>query len=103
MPFTKGISGNPAGRPLGAKTKRTSEIKALVQEFVSSNLETLQADFDALEPKDRLAFIEKLLKFVIPTQSANEINVNALSESELDTLCNSLLSKLNADSDETPE
>ena len=47
---------------------------------------TIQNDYKKIAPKDRLAFIEKLLKYVIPTQGKEEINISSLTEEELDAM-----------------
>lgn len=54
------------GRPAGKPNKTTDELRTMVQNFIDDNLPTLQTDFDSLEAKDRLAFIERLLKHVLP-------------------------------------
>jgi hypothetical protein len=66
MKYKKGQSGNTAGRPKGTPNKSTEYLRNLFKLFLERNAETLQADFDQLEPKDRLSFIERLAKFVIP-------------------------------------
>ncbi|MBW6481169.1 MAG: hypothetical protein K0B37_17200, partial [Bacteroidales bacterium] len=60
-PFTKGHDPrrNTKGRPKGSPNKKTDEIRALVQDFIEVNIERLQKDFELLEPKDRLAFLER--------------------------------------------
>ena len=68
MAFTPGISGNPNGRPAGIPNGTTAELRTFIQQFINGNLDTIQADYNTLEPKDRLAFIEKLLKYVVPRQ-----------------------------------
>ncbi|MBW6491307.1 MAG: hypothetical protein K0B15_08975 [Lentimicrobium sp.] len=62
----KGTVNNPNGRPKGSPNKSTDELRSLLQEFINANMETLQADFDKLEPKDRLNYIDRLLKHVLP-------------------------------------
>lgn len=62
----KGITNNPNGRPKGSLNKSTTEMRELVTNFVSANLTTIQADFDQLEPKERLLFLEKLLGYTLP-------------------------------------
>jgi hypothetical protein len=64
----KGHTNNPNGRPVGSPNKTTTEIKSLITDFVGRNINTLQTDFEALDPKDRLAFFEKLLGYAIPKQ-----------------------------------
>lgn len=82
------------GRTKGTPNKTTTEVKNLLHEFISCNIENLQVDFDSLEPKDRLAFFERALRFILPTQQKSEIDINQLSESELEKLTDSLIDKL---------
>ncbi len=82
------------GRVKGTPNKTTLEIKNLMQSFISENIEKLQSDFDALEPKDRLAFFERALRFILPTQQTQELNINNLSESELDILIDKISNNL---------
>jgi hypothetical protein len=86
MGLPKGKTNNPEGRPKGSLNKTTAEIKELINEFISGNMEDLQSNYDQLDPKDKLQFVRDLLKFVIPTQQAQALNINSLSESELDLL-----------------
>ena len=69
MPFIKGQTGNPQGRPTGSQNYVTTDIKEFINNFLNENLSTLQADFDNLQSKERLYFMEKLLKYVIPTKT----------------------------------
>ncbi len=57
------------GRPKGSKNKVTIEVKEFLNNFLHDNLNTLQSDFDKLDSKDRLYFIEKILKYIIPTKA----------------------------------
>jgi hypothetical protein len=87
-PFTKNDPRiNRKGRPKGSPNKTVEEVRGLVQQFVENNLETLQADFEQLEPKDRLLFIERLLKHVLPSPIAS---LEQLSEADLDILLDKL-------------
>lgn len=74
-------SGNSAGqgRPKGSRNRITDEIRETFLNFINSNLEGLQKDFDKLDPKERFDVIFKLSKFVLPTLKAVEFG-NALGE-----------------------
>ncbi|MFA5189060.1 MAG: hypothetical protein WC460_06915 [Patescibacteria group bacterium] len=91
----KGRTNNPNGRPKGSQNRTTTEIKELINQFISGNLEDLQTNYDQLEAKDKLQFFRDLLKFVLPTQNQSEININQLTDNELDTLIDGIVNKLN--------
>jgi len=79
----KGTVNNPNGRPKGTPNKSTDELRTLLQNFIDDNMETLQADFDKLEPKDRLNFIDRLLKHVMPAPLQE---LERLTDEQLDEL-----------------
>lgn len=87
MPFEKGTSGNPSGRPKGVKSRTSEEIRALLLDFLDSNIETLQAEFNKLDAEKKLNFIDKMLKHVLPPQITD---LSQLSESDLDLLIEKL-------------
>jgi hypothetical protein len=64
---------NENGRPKGAKNKTTIEIREQIQWLVEDNLDLLNEDLKGLEPKDRIAAIIHLAKFILPTLKAQEI------------------------------
>lgn len=80
MAYAPGHSGNPAGRPAGTPNNVTAELRQFIQHFIDGNRERIQADFDELDAKDRLAFIEKLLKYVLPRQLDANINTFDLKQ-----------------------
>lgn len=82
MPFQKNKVSNPAGRPKGKANRTTEQLRNVFQQFLETNLETMQADFDKLEPKDRLMFIEKVAKMLIPAP----ITLESLNDAALDAL-----------------
>ena len=81
--FQPGESGNKRGRPRGAKGKTPEFIRDNIRKFLARNLSKMQKDFDALEPKDRIALMERLFRHVLP---APGIDLEKLSEKDLDIL-----------------
>ena len=85
--YKKGQSGNPDGRPKGTPNKATEELRKLVKQFVAGNWEDIQTQYDALEPKEKLMFMERLLKHVLP---APLHDLEKLTDQQLDELIQKL-------------
>lgn len=92
MPQPKGSTGNPYGRPKGAKNKTTLELKQWICKIIDDNREMLEADLQALEPMQRWQVIEKLMSYTIPKMSSTEakIDLNRLSDEQLDEVVTNL-------------
>ena len=90
MAQRKGQTGNPKGRPKGTPNKVTTELKTWIQELIDGNRSKFEKDLDALEPKDRLMIIEKLMTYVIPKQQAISMEAQVeLEYKELEKLLSS--------------
>ena len=74
MRYKKGESGNPKGRPAGSANKTTEAIRATVNQFINDNLPNIQAEYENLEAKDKLEFLNKLLAYVLPKLQAVEMD-----------------------------
>jgi hypothetical protein len=71
--FQPGHVANPNGRPKGSLNKLNSQMREIMYEFFEGNIDTMQSDFDAMEPKDRMAFRAKMFQFYMPTMTASKI------------------------------
>jgi len=67
---------NENGRPKGTPNKDTAQIRNSFQLLIENNLEQIEKDFKALEPKDRIKAILDLAKFVIPLLKATELSTS---------------------------
>lgn len=70
MGLEKGRTNNPAGRPPGIPNKAGAELRERVTAFVADRWDQLERDFDDLEPRERMMFIEKLMAYTLPKLQA---------------------------------
>lgn len=102
MPFQKGQSGNPGGRPRGAENKATADIKAFAHKVFSSrawcesavarmekgtapHLETYLLQLYAGKPKDRLELEDRTPRALIIDRVRTRAElVAALGEADAD-------------------
>lgn len=54
------------GRKKGTPNKDTKELRERVSDLIDNNFDSIQADLDQLEPKERLDFLIKLLEYGLP-------------------------------------
>ena len=78
--FEKGKSGNPAGRPKGAKNKATNNLRKWLEAFLQEKFPEIEKSFDKLEPYQKWSIVEKLLQYSIPKMQA--VSVEAMVEAE---------------------
>ena len=76
MAFKKGQSGNPKGRPRGAKNRATNELREWVERFINDNLDTIANDIAELEPNERVKFFLALLNYTLPKQQSVKAEIN---------------------------
>jgi hypothetical protein len=58
------------GRKKGTPNKVSADLRGWINALIESNREQLEADLKALEPKDRIIILEKLMQYVIPKQQS---------------------------------
>ena len=65
--------GRLGGRAKGTPNRVTQTLKEFVRSLIDDNREQFRADMQALEPRERLSIMEKLLAYVLPKQKEEEI------------------------------
>ena len=85
MPFKKGKSGNPNGRPKGSPNTDTSLVKEVYIQIINSNLENVNdwiEEVGRTNPLQAIKIILKMSDYVLPKlsrvkhiQEVKEINV----------------------------
>lgn len=88
MPFKKGESGNPEGKPPGTKNKINQEIRQRIANFLDENFDKVKEDLEELEPRDRVRFYIELLQFGLPKLKAIELSndPNSISDEDLNLI-----------------
>lgn len=54
------------GRKKGTPNKDTKELRERINDLIDNNFDSIQADLDQLEPKERLDFLIKLFEYGLP-------------------------------------
>ena len=84
MPFEKGESGNPAGRPKGSKNRSTKAMKEALSQLVDDNLENMSDWLNEMardDPKAAFQCMLNLMEFQMPKMSrVTWIDENEASE-----------------------
>ena len=96
MPQPKGKTGNPNGRPKGSPNKTTQSVREWLTRLIDDNREQIRKDLAALEPKERLQVLEKLMQYTVPKMQSVEarVDIDRLSDSQIDQVINELSEKL---------
>lgn len=82
----KGMTNNIFGRPKGTPNKVTGDLRRAIADLLEGNWSRVQADLDALEPKDRLSFMEKLLSYSLPKLTSTTLDAKVETENRLGQL-----------------
>lgn len=68
MSRTKGTP-KTGGRTTGTPNKVTSTLKEFIKGIINNNRDQIEKDLKALQPKERLMILERLMQYIVPKQS----------------------------------
>ncbi len=80
MPFEKGQSGNPAGRPKGASHKVTAATRALFKDVMEGEIENIKDSLDRLREESDEKYVKALtglLPYFLPKQQEVDVTMKA--------------------------
>jgi len=80
MPWKKGESGFPQGRPKGSQNKDTIAIKKAYTDLLTNNIPRIQRWLDRVaadNPDKALDFLIKLSPFVVPKKMENDLTIDS--------------------------
>lgn len=77
MPFKPGKSGNPTGRPKGARDKNGRAAKSTALSFIRVYFDSGEArkDWQKMKPYERWSIICRLMSIVIPKETAARVSL----------------------------
>ena len=79
MPYKKGQSGNPKGKPKGSKGRTSEEVRKCLLKLLDDNIVNLQKDIEGMKGKDRATLLISLAKHC----TAPALNPEKLTDEQL--------------------
>ncbi len=83
MPFKPGKSGNPTGRPNGAKSEKTLQWEALGEALLTKHSERANKILETMPDDKFLDNYGKLLEYFKPKQARTEIKQEGTQQVEV--------------------
>ena len=98
--FEPGQSGNPAGRPKGARNKATV-LSEKITDFLEGDFELFLKDWKEIKALERTKLRAQLYEYVVPKLSRGrmEFDLSALSDEEVSRLLEIAVTKIATNDD----
>lgn len=80
------------GRVQGTPNRNTADLRSKINAIIENQIDNIEIDLKALEPKERLQIVEKLLSYCVPKLAAQtiEVDLQNLSDAQLEQIINSI-------------
>ena len=77
--------GRIGGRAKGTPNKVTSSLREWLTQLINQQRKQIVSDLEALEPKERLQMLERLMQYVVPKQQAmrTDFDFESLTDEQL--------------------
>lgn len=82
----KGKTNNPNGRPKGVPNKVTTDLRSGIDSFLKNKWGEVNEIWDRLDDKDKIMFIDKMMKYAIPTLQSTTLDAKVESSNRLQQL-----------------
>ena len=92
MAFEKGRE-KTGGRKPGCNNRTSTDIKSKIAALIDEQFNTIQADLETLELKERVGAYLKFMEYVLPKQREQKIDLSTLTDEQIDNLLNKALTK----------
>jgi len=84
MPFERGKSGNPTGRPRGAENKIKKDLRGKITQFLLRNFEAVKDEVNRMESRDQIRFYIQLMPYglskLYTEEDTPELTIEELEE-----------------------
>lgn len=91
--------GRIGGRAKGTPNKATKNMREWLTKLLAKNRRQIEQDLQALEPKDRIAMLERLMQYVLPKHQAIKAEIGSLTDAELSEVADQVLNQVYIDED----
>ena len=81
-------SNNPFGRPVGAVSADTKDLRDFLTRLINRNRATIERDLKGMDPENRMMFLIKLMPYVMPPAKEDSLlsKIGKLSDEDADAV-----------------